>query len=115
MRFLQLDLRACGPFTDFRLDLSAGDRGLHLIQGNNEAGKSSTLRALRYLLFGFPSRVSDDFVHPYDALRVGALLAADDGETLGVLRRKGNKNSLRDLEDAAVVDDALLQIGRAHV
>jgi len=39
-------------------------------------GKTSTLRALSHLLFGFPVRTPDDFVHPYDQLRVGAGTAA---------------------------------------
>ena len=45
MRILDLHLRAVGPFTDLSLDLSAGNRGLHIIYGLNEAGKSSALRS----------------------------------------------------------------------
>ncbi len=39
MRLLRLHLKAVGPFTDVVLDLSAGQYGLHLIHGPNEAGK----------------------------------------------------------------------------
>ena len=45
MKILELALHAFGPFTDVVLDLSAGQEGLHLIYGPNEAGKSSALRA----------------------------------------------------------------------
>ena len=54
MKILELALHAFGPFTDAVLDLSAGQEGLHLIYGPNEAGKSSALRALRQALFGIP-------------------------------------------------------------
>src|SRR3954471_24147657 len=82
MRLLRLSLKAVGPFTDVELDLSAGHQGLHLIYGPNEAGKTSTLRALSPLLFGFPGRTPDDFVRPYDQLRVGGVLRHSDGEVL---------------------------------
>jgi uncharacterized protein YhaN len=103
MRLLRLDLKAVGPFTDLTLDLSAGLQGLHLIHGPNEAGKTSTLRALSYLLFGFPLRTPDDFVHPYDQLRIGAVLRQSDGSVLEVVRRKASKNPLRGPDDSAVV------------
>ena len=103
MRLLRLDLKAVGPFTGASLDLSAGDHGLHLIYGPNEAGKTSTLRALSHLLFGFPLRTPDDFIHPYDQLRVGAALRHSDGEVLEVLRRKAAKNPLRGPDDTAMV------------
>src|SRR5262249_45452636 len=71
--------------------------------GPNEAGKTSSLRALGYLLFGFPARTPDDFIHPYDQLRVGAVLEHSDGRVLEVIRRKANKNPLRGPDDAEVV------------
>jgi len=109
MKVQQLRLTAVGPFTQYRLDLSGGRRGLHLIHGDNEAGKSSTLRALRYLLFGFPSRLSDDFLHPYGALRVGAVLTSDRDEVLDITRRKANRKSLRDGDDEALVQEETLR------
>ncbi len=53
MRIDRLDLIAYGPFSDKSLDLSDGAAGLHLIYGDNEAGKSTSLRALIAWLFGF--------------------------------------------------------------
>ncbi len=94
MRLLELHLKAFGPFTDRRLDLSGGEQGLQLIFGPNEAGKSSALRALKALLYGFPARSGDDFLHPYDQLRVGARLRFKDGAELELLRRKGKKSTL---------------------
>jgi len=109
MRILELRLLACGPFTDFSLDLSAGDCGLHLIYGPNEAGKSSALRALTYLCFGYPMQLSDDFIHPYPKLRVGARFCNGRGEELDFVRRKANKSSLRSRDDATPVPDEELR------
>lgn len=52
MRFKRLSIPAFGPFTDYNLALPASDHDLHVIYGDNEAGKSSLLRAIRDLLFG---------------------------------------------------------------
>lgn len=108
MRIDRLDLRAFGPFTDVSLDLSNGKQGLHLIYGLNEAGKSSALRALRLMFFGFDHGTSDDFVHDKQKLRIGATLRNPDGATLAFLRRKGNKRTLRSALDDADLDDSAL-------
>lgn len=111
MRLRALQLLAVGPFEGVTLDLSGGQQGLHLIHGPNEAGKTSALRALRCLLFGFPHRADEvGFRVPYDRLRVGAVLERGDGTTLEVVRRKGNKNTLRAGDDTAVIDEA--ELGR---
>ena len=75
MRIARLDLEAFGPFTDRSLDFSGGSPGgFHLIYGKNAAGKSSALRAVSDLLFGIPLKSKDDHVHPYQALRIRALI-----------------------------------------
>ena len=95
MKFARLQLKAFGPFRDRVLDLSR-DAGcnLHLIHGPNEAGKSSTLRAVTAFLFGFPERSADAFLHAYAELRIGATLILSDGQQLSAMRRKARKNSL---------------------
>jgi uncharacterized protein YhaN len=108
MKLLSLNLKAVGPFTGVVLDFSAGDHGLHLVFGPNEAGKTSAMRALSYLLFEFPNVSGDDFVHPYDQLRVGGRLLRSDGDELEILRRKGRRNTLRGPDDAAPVADEAL-------
>jgi uncharacterized protein YhaN len=52
MRIKRLDLMAFGPFTDQRLVFDSKGPGLTVIFGPNEAGKSSSLRALKCLLYG---------------------------------------------------------------
>lgn len=109
MKIAELHLIAFGPFTDCRIDLSAGKHGLHIIYGPNEAGKSSSLRAVTDFLYGFPGRTADDFLHSYKNLRVGAQLKHSDGSQLSVVRRKAQKLSLRCSQDVdPVPDDALL-------
>ncbi|UHD15991.1 ATP-binding protein [Thiocapsa bogorovii] len=108
MKILELDLRAFGPFTDRRLDLSGGSEGLHLVFGPNEAGKSSALRALRGLLFGIHERTRDDFRHGKQELRLGGRLRNRGGEELEFVRRKGRKSTLLDSAGKAIGEDALL-------
>lgn len=109
MRIARLDLVAFGPFSERSLDLSGGmPGGLHLVYGKNAAGKSSALRAVTDLLFGIPPKSNDDHVHPYQSLRIRALLERSNGERLLVQRLKRGKDSLRDEHDAPL-DEALLK------
>lgn len=100
MRFQRLDFLAFGPFTGLELDLSGGaPGGFHLIVGPNEAGKSSALRGVHDLLFGFPERTPDAHVHPNAELRIRATLVSEAGETVSVQRLKRRKDALRDAQD----------------
>ena len=108
MRIRQLNLIAFGHFTGASIPLNPGTAGIDLIYGPNEAGKSTTLRAVQCLLFGFPTRTDDSFLHANPKLRVGATLGLNDGSTFEVVRRKGNVKTLRDQNDDGVIDDAEL-------
>jgi len=108
MKILRLDLRAFGPFTDVTLNLDAGDHGLHVVHGPNEAGKSATLRALRQFIYGIPERTPDAFRHPYEKLRIAALLRHSDGSVLECIRRKARTNALRGPDDKSIVDSGVL-------
>lgn len=96
MKIADLELKAFGPFTDKSLVFHSDDPGLHIIFGPNEAGKSSSLRGLKALLYGFPERTSDNFLHPNDQLRVGGTLQGHDGHELSFLRRKKRKADILD-------------------
>ncbi len=108
MKLLHLDMIAFGPFTHKRLDFSAGNHGLHIVYGANEAGKSSALRSLRYALYGIPERSSDDFVHPRDKLRIGIALSDGNGKCSEFIRRKGRVNTLRRSDDLSVAAESEL-------
>ena len=102
----RLDLLAFGRFSDVRLKLGPG---FHLVYGPNEAGKSTTLRAIRQLLFGFDERTSDNFVHPNSNLRIGGVVCNHLNAPLEVIRRKTRKDSLRAADDSAIVEVNRLQ------
>ena len=99
MKILQLKLIAFGLFTNQILDLSKGESGLHLISGLNEAGKSTSLRAIKHLLFGIPETTADTYRHPANQLRLGAKLRNVQGEELDIIRRKGRKQTLFDTNE----------------
>jgi uncharacterized protein YhaN len=108
MKILQIRLIAYGPFTDRVIDLSDGNQGLHVIHGPNEAGKSSALRALRNLLYGIPERSTDNFLHPYAKMRIGASIQSARGDVLEFVRRKGRRNTLRSGDDQTAIEESLL-------
>ena len=97
----RLDLLAFGKFTDVRLDLGPG---FHLVYGPNEAGKSTTLRAIRQLLFGFDERTPDNFLHANPNLRIGGVVSSEPDIELKIIRRKARKDSLRGEDDDTVID-----------
>ena len=107
MKILELTLTAFGPFSGQTFDLSAGNPGLHVVFGPNEAGKSSALRALHAALYGIPGQTSDAFLHPYTALRIGGRLRHSSGTEIAFVRRKGNKNTLL-APDGTRLDDRAL-------
>ena len=107
MKILELDLIAFGPFTNVRLDLSGGSEGLHIIYGLNEGGKTSSLRAIRALLYGIPNNTPDNFLHENQALRLGGRLRHSDGSMISFLRRKGTKRTLLTPDDRPLDDGAL--------
>lgn len=109
MKIERLDLRAFGPFTGVALDFASAGPGLFVVHGRNEAGKSSALRAIDAALFGIPGQTNDDFVHEYGALRLGFALRNDAGARIECVRRKANKNSLRDAQDDATIAEEALR------
>lgn len=132
MRFIELHLRRFGHFTNVivplfvesprpdsskpteesspsLLDVELPPQGgLHLVYGPNEAGKSTTLRAITQLLFGFPHQTQDDFLHSSRDLRVGGILEVGS-ERLAMTRRKGRKGTLFAGDDESELDASVLE------
>jgi uncharacterized protein YhaN len=98
MRINRFDLKAFGPFTNRSFAFDSEPPGLHILFGPNEAGKSSSLRALKALLFGFPGQTPDNFIHNYDQLRVDGCLENQAGEQLCFQRRKKRVGDVMDEE-----------------
>ncbi|WGF86616.1 AAA family ATPase [Marinivivus vitaminiproducens] len=105
MRLERLHLLRYGPFTEREVPLPDAD--LCLVFGVNEAGKTSALRAVADLLFGFEARTAADFRHDYGQLRIGGTLSRRDGTTLSFRRRKGNVRTLLTESETPLDDDAL--------
>lgn len=109
MKLAELRLIAFGPFTDAVLRFETEAPGLHVVYGPNEAGKSTSLRALAGLFFGIPVRTVDGHLHTKKGtLRVGARLVDEEGKAVDLIRKKGNKNTLLGPGDE-VVDEAVLR------
>ncbi|QDV07566.1 chromosome segregation protein [Planctomycetes bacterium Poly30] len=83
-------MRPFGTFTDFELTFG-NTSGLHLVFGTNGAGKSTTLEALRSVLYGIAPRKK---VHASSDLRIGAALLRSDGLKIEYLRRTSQKTPL---------------------
>ena len=109
MLLSRLDLKAFGKFTDVSIDLSGGPHKFHLIYGPNEAGKSTSLRAITSLLFGMESGTDDCFQHRPANIRVGGLLVdSASGQQLECIRRRGRKDTLRDENDREPISEQQL-------
>lgn len=102
MRFDRLELIRWGALENTTLDFSSPSPGLQVVLGVNEAGKSTTRRAIAALLFGIPGQTTDNFRFDYKDLRIGAALRWADGTVEVFRRRKANKDSVVDLEDKPV-------------
>ena len=101
MKFERLYVKAFGAFRDRVIDLPRrGAHDLHLVYGQNEAGKSTLLRAVAALLFDFPERTGDAFLHDYNALRIGATVTLQDGSRMSIMRRKARKAKLFAIDEA---------------
>ena len=101
MRIRQLDLLRYGHFTDVSLALPASTPDIHMVLGENEAGKSTSMAGAEDLLFGIPANSPRNFLHEYGAMRVGAILEKG-GDALRIRRRKGNKDTLLSEHDLPV-------------
>ena len=106
MRFSRLSLERYGRFEGCELDFRSGSPDLHVVYGENEAGKTTSLAAVSDLLFGFPQRSPYNFVFDYSLLRVGAVLE-DGGTTFACRRKKGTGSTLLGADDV-VIDEAPL-------
>ncbi len=107
MRLLTLDLERYGPFTGRTLTFRP-DAKLHIVYGQNEAGKSCSLAAVTDLFFGIDRQTTYDFLHDGKELRIGATISARDGKRLVFRRRKGIKNTVIDADDHPLGEDVLL-------
>jgi hypothetical protein len=83
---------------------------LSVVYGANEAGKSTTRRAIVSLLYGIDERSPDGHRFHNKNLRIAASIESDGSAPLSVVRRKGRKDTLTfddgDAANAPVPDAA---------
>jgi uncharacterized protein YhaN len=110
MRLAALDLLAFGHFSGETLRFADKTGAINIVYGDNEAGKSTSLRAISGFLFGIPVRTTDDFAHQKPTLRIGAQVISRDDQTVHLVRRKGAKGTLRDANDNPTDEDVLARM-----
>lgn len=108
MKIDRFEMLSFGLFSNKQLDFTTIPNGLHVVYGNNEAGKSTSLRALISLLYGFEHIVQDDWLHPANTLAVSGDIRLDNGDTLSFTRHKRRKNDLIDNATGQPFDQSLL-------
>ena len=109
MRLERLVLERYGLFSGHVIDFGpapATGPDLHVIYGENEAGKTTTLSAFLDLLFGFELRSAYGYRHGYESMRVAADLALD-GQSRRFSRIRRRRGSLIDEQGDAVADSSL--------
>ena len=107
MRFSRLELIKYGQLEDCTFDFADRSPDLHIIFGQNEAGKSTTLAAISDLLFEFGHSTPYAFLHDKQLLRVGAVLQRGDS-TLYCRRKKARSgSSLIDAEERPIDEGQL--------
>lgn len=111
MKICELHQRAFGRFADHELIFGAGSvPGLHVVYGPNEAGKTTTLYAIRYGLYGIPDLRNDprtyDFLHRKPDLRIAMVVESASGKRIAFTRRKKTGETCFDFSDAAPAPDA---------
>jgi uncharacterized protein YhaN len=107
MKFIDLELSPYGHFESHRIVFGDNAHSFNLVYGDNEAGKSTTLRAVEGFLFGIPRIIKDDFLFTKSELRIKAELETAMHGRLSLVRRKGDKNTLLDREGRPVDDDLI--------
>ena len=93
MRLARLDLMRYGRFTDASIELPRAERDIHIVFGPNEAGKTTSLTAIEDMLFGIPERSPYNFLHSYEAMRVGGVLE-NEGDCFEFQRRKTRRDMI---------------------
>ena len=86
MKITELQIERYGVWRDLTLPLA--ESGLNVFYGPNEAGKTTLLRFLRGVLFGFTPRDFDGVTHEPDAM-AGGLQVLDAGEPIHLHRGGG--------------------------
>lgn len=109
MKFNRLKFQTIGPFEDLHLTFPA-DKSLQIVYGQNESGKSTTLKYIHYFLFGIPRKEFEDYKYISKKYMIEATII-DCSQTETIFRRfKKDKSNLllNDDTDGRVLLEGLL-------
>jgi len=106
MRIDRLDLIRFGHFAGREIELPVSKPDFYVLYGDNEAGKSTLLRAISALFFGVPIKTQDTHTFKGSELRIGATVSNGD-KTFSFRRRKGTSATLLSQEEAQLQESAL--------
>jgi uncharacterized protein YhaN len=109
MRIERLAIERYGAFEERSLEFAAS-APLTVIFGRNEAGKSTSLAAVKDFLFGVPERTAKTLLYGAEGLRLSASLRMEDGRLLSFRRRKGRARTLTDGEGNPVEEAQLARL-----
>ena len=107
MKIKKLDLRAFGKFKDATIFF---EDGLNIVAGDNEAGKSTVMAFIRYMMFGFPANSRGELsltnrkkYMPHSGEKMnGSMTFTHEGKTYTVSRQAGDSKA----KDTEVLLDA---------
>jgi uncharacterized protein YhaN len=108
VRFDSLDLIRFGHFCGDKIELPPRQPDYYLIYGDNEAGKTTLLRAISASLFGVPVNTPDVHSCQGHELRIGVTLS-HGRERFSFRRRKGTSGTLLNVNESQIPDEALLR------
>lgn len=116
MRIRELEIEKFGIFSGKKFEFARS--GLQLINGPNEAGKTTLLQLIREVLFGFAIKNPYAFGDNNGEMAATATIELSDGRVVNFRRRKGVKDVVvgRVEGDGRAVDEAALSamLGRAN-
>ena len=113
MKILKLNIEDFGCFRNRTFELS---RGLNLIEGPNESGKSTILSFIKFVLYGMPKKTAETApersrsISWQSGVASGSMLIESDGKKYtiirrGVLRQTAKRESYN--EDSQIIDESL--------
>lgn len=112
MRFRSFELTRFGKFTNHQLSFPAPEGGapdIHVIVGDNEAGKSTFRVAVSEFMYGINPRSTYDFVHAKPDLSLAAEVEHDGAVEL-MRRIKAAKATLRTDDDTVLAESRLADL-----
>src|SRR6185312_6205241 len=101
-----IDLIRYGHFSGREISFASVKPDFHVIYGENEAGKSTLLRAISSLLFGVPPRTPDVHTYKGSELRIGGTISQPN-RPFSFRRRKGVTGTLLDSTDVQISEACL--------